>query len=126
MIKLKVPIKIVSEFNNFEHWRIKHKRHKMQKLHVAYALRTLSISLPIHVTLTRIAPRKLDGDNLQGGLKWARDAVSEFLIPGKRAGMADSDPLITWHYAQEKGLPKEYALGITFSHNACSEQAQDS
>lgn len=50
----------------------------------------------IVATITRIAPRKLDSDNLQGAAKACRDAVADAL------GVNDADPRVTWFYAQEK------------------------
>lgn len=62
--------------------------------------------------MTRIAPRKLDDDNLPVSMKWIRDEIANMLIPGKALGQADSDHGIKWTYAQEKGKPKEYAVRI--------------
>ncbi|MDB5297798.1 MAG: Bcep22 hypothetical protein [Phycisphaerales bacterium] len=53
------------------------------------------VGLPCVVTLTRIGPRELDGDNLQGAFKAVRDMVALEL------GVDDADPRVTWEYAQE-------------------------
>ena len=63
-------------------------------------------ALPCVVTLTRVAPRTLDGDNLQAGCKAARDGVALWLATD------DADPRIRWEYAQAKGGPKEYGLRV--------------
>lgn len=63
-------------------------------------------ALPCVVTLTRVAPRRMDGDNLQGACKAVRDAVADWLR------VDDGSPLITWRYAQRQGRPKEYAVEI--------------
>jgi hypothetical protein len=112
MIEWKIPIKTVSESNCMEHWAKKHKRHKAQKEAIAWELKPFKFVLPCSVWLTRIAPRKLDSDNLQGAFKWIRDAISETITGCKIAGRADDDPRISWHYQQEKGRPKEYAIKI--------------
>lgn len=65
--------------------------------------------LPCVVTITRIAPRKLDeGDNLPGGTaKQIRDGIADWL------GVNDNDPRVVWAYAQRKGKPHEYAAAVT-------------
>lgn len=62
---------------------------------------------PFRITLTRIAPRKLDDDNLRGGLKHVRDGVADALKIDDR-----ESPMLSWDYAQERGRPKEYGLRI--------------
>ncbi len=52
---------------------------------------------PLAVTLTRIAPRKLDDDNLAFAFKGIRDEVAAYF------GVDDADPRLTWRYAQERG-----------------------
>ncbi len=54
------------------------------------------------ITLTRVAPRKLDDDNLRGALKAVRDGVADALR------VEDNTPLIHWEYKQEQA--KEYAV----------------
>ena len=51
---------------------------------------------PCTVTLTRVAPRELDDDNLIGGFKSVRDGVADWL------GLADNDPRVKWRYAQQR------------------------
>jgi len=62
--------------------------------------------LPATVVLTRVAPRKLDGDNLQSGFKAVRDGVADWL------GVDDGNGLIDWQYAQRSGKAGEYAVEI--------------
>ena len=52
----------------------------------------------MQITLTRIAPRTLDDDNLAAGFKATRDRVADWL------GVDDGDKRLTWRYAQERGL----------------------
>ena len=68
--------------------------------------------IPCTVKLTRVSPRSLDSDNLQGAFKNVRDYVANNLLPGKRIGRADSSPYLFWEYYQEKGLPKTHQIII--------------
>jgi hypothetical protein len=122
LLKIKLPIKTVSEGNKSEHWSKKSKRHKNQKFLVKLALAdqldTLP-SLPVQITLTRVAPRSLDRhDNLPMALKYVLDAICEILIPNKAIGQADGDPRIQVKYEQIRGVPKEYAIEIEITHLA--------
>jgi hypothetical protein len=126
-----LPIKTVSEANQREHWAKKARRVSDQRNLVALALRVPVASLGIvlaprdrkrrrkltmgglgaapalvEVTLTRIAPRELDDDNLRGALKATRDAVADVL------GTDDRDPRIAWRYAQRQGGIREYGVQI--------------
>ena len=121
-IEIRLPIRTVSEANNFEHWTRKHKRHAFQRKQVSLAFlnfRHSVIPLPCHVTITRIAPRPLDEeDNLRMAVKYIKDYIADKLVPGKRIGFADGDKRITWHYAQQKGTkPREYAVKIEIDCN---------
>jgi hypothetical protein len=60
------------------------------------------------VTITRIAPRELDDDNLRTSAKAVRDGIADAL--GLKS---DRDKRLTWNYSQEKGKPGEYAVRIT-------------
>lgn len=111
-----IPLKTISEANTFEHWSISHRRHKNQKYVIWYELVNdkPDVKLPCTVTFTRIAPRALDGDNLQVAFKYIRDQVAEY-ITGSTGGHGDADPRITWLYQQQKRKPKEYAIKIKIS-----------
>lgn len=62
---------------------------------------------PIAVTLTRIAPRELDGhDNLRTGFKGIVDQLALILR------VDDGNERVTWNYKQERGGVKEYAARI--------------
>ncbi len=74
--------------------------------HVCLRAARAPYALPCTITLTRIAPRELDGDNLQAGCKAARDAVALFLCAD------DADPRISWEYRQARRGVKDYALLI--------------
>lgn len=104
-----LPILITSPGNGAQgRWRAAASKRKAQRRTVDWALRGAVLpSLPVVVTLTRIATRSLDDDNLAGAFKSIRDAVAD------RLGCGDSakDP-IQWAYAQRKGAPSEYAIEI--------------
>lgn len=98
-------IRIESEANRREHWRVKANRTKAQRKVAYWALWDAGFidgKPPITITLTRIAPRKLDSDNLAGGFKAARDGIADWL------GIDDGHPSLTWLYAQRKGAPGQY------------------
>jgi hypothetical protein len=103
VISVLLPIRIESVANKREHWAAKAKRTK--------AHRTAALAVPVHplpcvVTLTRIGPRSLDGDNLQSGFKALRDGIAQ------RLGVDDADPRVEWRYSQRKGSPKQYAAAV--------------
>lgn len=67
------------------------------------------------ITLTRIAPNKLDPGNYQGSFKHVQDGVADWL------GIDDGDERLTWSYAQERGGAREYAVRIEIrEREACS------
>lgn len=111
-VSITIPYRLVSEANMSDHWTLKHKRKKKLCLLLLSYLPDLSdVKLPCIVTLTRVAPRMLDDDNLRGAFKYVRDYVADKLVPGLQPGRADDDCRITWEYGQKKSLrPKEYAI----------------
>lgn len=105
---LTLPLRVVSESNQRDHWAAKARRVKAQRQAVAYAW--VAADLPMHrrprqVTLTRVAPRRLDDDNLARSLKAVRDQVAQ------ECGFDDREP-VRWIYAQERG---SYAVRIEVS-----------
>jgi hypothetical protein len=98
-----LPLRTVSEANGREHWARKAKRVKTQR-RMAWALVPPGIPLPAVVTLSRVAPRVLDDDNLRPALKAVRDGVAD------RLGIHDNDPRVDWRYSQARGKPHEYAV----------------
>jgi len=104
-----------------EHWSKKHRRKKDVQRAILFALNPIKKPpLPCHITLTRIAPRELDIDNLATALKSSIDTVADWLIPGLAPGRADGDSKIMFTWDQKKGKVKEYALEITFKDLPCS------
>lgn len=107
MICVMLPVKIVSEANQRHHWRVKAQRVAQHRSAASWSLQKHKAPFgSVSVTMTRIAPRELDGDNLQGGFKATRDGVADWLKTD------DRDPRISWEYAQRKGRPNEYAAEL--------------
>jgi hypothetical protein len=106
---LEAPIRIESEANKRGHWAKGAKRAKGQRWTIALLLRAelkRAPQPPLEVRLVRIAPRRLDGDNLQRALKAIRDGVADWL------GVDDGDPRLTWLYDQGAGAPKYYGVRV--------------
>lgn len=103
-VYIKLPLRTVSLANQREHWRKRHRRTKAERQ--AAFLATPKLTPPCVVTLTRIAPRALDDDNLRGAFKAIRDGVAD------RLGVNDADPAVSWRYDQRRGKPKEYAVVV--------------
>jgi len=96
-LEVTIPIVTVSEPNARGAWFARSRRARAQRLAVADALaRHERPALPLRVTLTRIASRRLDSDNLAGALKSVRDAVSRWLDVDD-----GPDGPVSWCYGQE-------------------------
>lgn len=107
-----VPIRTVSEANSREHHHAKAKRAKAQRGAASTALYPVMAwcEETYRVDLVRIAPRKLDDDNLARSMKAVRDEVAA------RLGYDDAPGSpIAWRYDQRKGKPREYAVEITIT-----------
>jgi hypothetical protein len=107
-----LPLKTISEANISQHWTAKKKRHDQQKRMIGmyWLIHRPSIKLPCEVILTRLAPGRLDSDNLPVSMKWIRDSIANHLISGLPPGRADDSPLITWTYSQQKS--KVYQVNV--------------
>lgn len=105
---LTLPIKVVSEANMRGHWAAKANRAKRQrKAAWAYLLAdNAPRTLPATITLTRIAPRMLDDDNLAGAFKAVRDGVADYFQ------VDDGDPRYRWRYDQRPGKRGVYEIEI--------------
>lgn len=108
-----VKIRLWSESNMSGHWSKGYNRKNYAQNLVAQKWYTEGVDMmpPVTVTLTRMAPRMLDSDNLVTAFKAIRDRVASLLVPGKRPGRADNHPGIKWEYSQEKN--KQYQVKIT-------------
>lgn len=122
MIAITLPLRLLSEANQRGSWHAGAKRAKKERGVVRIALvspirgaglmrgsflghRRLDAGQRIAVTLTRIAPRRLDGDNLQRACKAVRDGVADAL------GVDDGDERIEWRYEQRRHEEHEHTLG---------------
>ncbi len=125
-IEFTVWVKTVSEANNFDPWRKKHQRHKMQKRAVAFAFiqgrsdpnrefRFKNITLPCTVKLTRLSSRFLDEhDNLRMALKYINDQLCAEITQNFIPGRADNYEGFTFEYAQEKSKKQGVKIEITY------------
>ena len=106
-----LPVRTQSENNMRDHPMARHRRRKAQRTQVGRIVGVLlklePVAAPWCVELTRVAPRELDGDNLQGSLKAVRDAVADAL------GVDDRDRRVRWEYDQQKGAVRQYAIRVT-------------
>lgn len=103
-----------------EHWAKRAKRAREHREAVAVAWAQLPVHRkpkpPCSVKMTRIAPRALDSDNLQGALKSVRDGIATQL------GLDDRDAAILWSYDQAKpDKPKHYAVKVLIETSARKE-----
>jgi hypothetical protein len=115
---LDLPLRTKSEANCFEHWRIKHKRHKQQQFLVYSALKHFrdKIKLPCKILLVRFAPSKLDKhDNLPMSFKYIVDALCSMITGNYTAGKADSDERISIAYDQVQS--KQYGIKIEITYD---------
>lgn len=89
-------LRTVPGLNAREHWAVKARRVKAERLMTRGALaeRGRPPDGPWQVELCRVAPRRCDDDNLQGALKAVRDEVAAWL------GVDDGSELITFRYSQ--------------------------
>lgn len=120
MIRFEVSVKTVSELNTRGHWGRRARRASSQRaavlgswfVRVGVPERTQP-RLPAVVTLTRIAPKELDDDNLRGALKHCRDQVAECMgLPD------DRDPRVRWEYGQRSGKLYGVEVAITEEDSA--------
>lgn len=121
MVLITIPMRLVSEANQREHWAQKQRRVRAQREEVYLRLWRSPHrrpTLPCTITITRIAPRMLDGhDNLSGSAKAVVDGMSDWLAGAYGTG-EDRQVGLTWRYAQRPGKPKEYAVEITIEDEA--------
>lgn len=112
MMLVRIPMALPSVANLREHWSKRARRTKQHRLAARLFLTAhLRVSgervcPPCVVTFTRIAPRKLDDDNLASACKGTRDGIADAL------GIDDGDERVTWRYGQRKGKAKEYAIDV--------------
>lgn len=71
---------------------------------VVMRLRELALRERLVVRIVRVAPNRLDGDNLEASLKRVRDGIA------KAVGIDDRDPAVEYVADDERGAVREYAL----------------
>ena len=112
-LEFDAPIKVISEANNRDHWRVKSQRRQAQQMEMAVyfknALQGRKIALPCVVKLTRIGAKLLDDDNLRGSLKFCRDQIAKVI------GIDDADSRIKFDYAQEAIGRHEYNVRVSIT-----------
>jgi hypothetical protein len=99
MIEVIIPGEAPSTPNLREHHMARARRVKNQRAKVMAKVPTWGGGPLLFVRLTRVAPRRLDDDNLAGALKGHRDAVAA------RLRVDDASPLVGWEYQQATGEP---------------------
>ncbi len=83
---IQLYLTLPSMANSRMHWAAKARIVKKQRSAVSNALFGLPTPpLPVTVTFTRIAPRRLDDDNLAMSCKGVRDAVAEWFTGWNKA-----------------------------------------
>ncbi len=111
------PIRTKSSANLWEHWRTRARRVKQERgqyLLLSRASLPRPASWPVTVKLVRIAPRRLDRDNLATSFKTIIDSIAEHW------GIDDGDETkAQWLFAQERGAPKTYGVRVEVA-NACA------
>lgn len=108
-LSVEIPgLRLVSEANERGAWQRGAKRAAEQRRIVGLTLRTRAkVTVPCEVRIVRVAPGRLDDDNLARACKAVRDEVARWL------GVDDRDERVTWHTGQTKGRTREYAVRIT-------------
>jgi hypothetical protein len=111
ILTARIPVRLISEANAHTHWRERQKRAKAQR---AAAKAAMGEDIkgpppPYTITITRIAPRRLDSDNLAGAGKHVRDGIADWLR------IDDGDPRLTWHYEQRSEGAGKYAAEVVIT-----------
>lgn len=111
-----IPVQTKSEANLREHWAVRAKRAKAQRFaaHVAtdsicaeqnrrfmVQVRSVIRFGGTRITLTRIAKRDLDSDNLAGSGKHIRDGIADSLR------IDDGAKNLDWQYRQRRPIAPE-------------------
>ncbi len=105
--QFEIPVRTESTMNLREHWAVKAKRAKHHR-RIASVVASV-VPWPkenVEITLTRIAPRTMDGDNLAASLKNVRDGIADAM------NRNDGDKSIKWVYGQERGRVREYSVRV--------------
>ena len=108
VVKIRMPIHVISEANNRDHWSLKTKRRVAQQKEFVVLWRNakVKIDFPCKVIFTRFGAKLLDSDNLAGAFKFVRDQLA------REAGVDDGSPLWKFEYRQEITPNREYFIEI--------------
>lgn len=107
-MKFYIPIELPSLLNLRISWRKMVRLKKQQKLATKLCMNGTAIPpLPLTVTITRVGPRRLDDDNLQGACKYVRDQIAAVV------GVDDGNSKYTWIYKQRTG---GYRVEVDITH----------
>jgi hypothetical protein len=108
LLRIELPIRLASVSNLREHWSARARRFKSHRETAYLALRPYGVpDPPLQIEITRIAPRKLDSDNLSSAAKGLRDGIADWL------GVDDGDPRLEWIYSQELKKGMGNLMGFT-------------
>ena len=111
IVEVEIPYKLHPIANKYEHWAVRAKRVKKEFGMIRLYLQKIPV-LPVKVTLTRVAPRSWDWDNMVIAFKNIRDAVCMCYFPLAPSGKMDETDNFEWNYFQRKGAPNEYKIII--------------
>lgn len=110
-LAFELPLRLRGGLNAREHWRVRAKRAKAERNLVKLfgpnrtAWAAVTAARRLRISLTRVAPKRVDSDNLQGLLKHVRDEVAAKL------GVDDGSEALEWLYFQESE-GKRYAVRV--------------
>lgn len=105
-------LRLPSITNTRVHWRVLARWKQDQRASTFFALTGspslhrnyhFPLRLPLVVVITRVGPRRMDDDNLQGACKYVRDAIAAVI------GVDDGSRRYTWVYRQRIG---KYAVQV--------------
>ena len=108
-VEFDIPIRLRSGLNCREHWAVKAKRVREERLATAVWMRPIlrlaphqvppvTLAPPFVVTITRVGPRRMDDDNVAGGAKGVRDEIA------RQLGVNDGDTdAVRFVYGQRLG-----------------------
>lgn len=97
-VNVTLPLRLRSVMNLREHWRRRAERAQTHRVTARAQMRSAcpKPELPAVITIIRLAPRKLDTDNLAASAKAVRDGIADWL------GVDDADERVTWCYEQRQ------------------------
>lgn len=119
-VSIELPMRLQNPLNGAQWGKsgfAKSRARKQQRTTVGLTMQALLLAEglrpPCVVTVTRVAPRKLDEhDGLPASCKAVIDGIADAL------GVNDRDPSVTWVIGQERGAPKYYGVRITVRRQA--------